>query len=67
MTSKKTAKNDWALLHIRASMLYYMHKESAPVRTERFWKIYTEAKRKNDIQDAFLTTEAFRLTFTRKV
>ena len=63
---KKTAKNDWNLLHLRASMLYHNHIEHAPVRTKKFWALYKNAKTKNDLQDAWVTTEAFRLTFKRK-
>ena len=47
-------------------MLYHNHIEHAPVRTKKFWALYKNAKTKNDLQDAWVTTEAFRLTFKRK-
>jgi hypothetical protein len=63
--SKRTARNDWGLLHLRASMLYHVHLDHAPVRTKRFWANYLKAKREKDIQDAFLETLAFESSFKR--
>ncbi len=61
----RTAKNDWGLLNLRASMLYHQYEEYAPVRTKRYWLQYLAARHKKDIRDAFLVTEAFRLSFKR--
>ena len=62
---KKTARNDWDLLLIRASILYHQYVHYAPVRTERFWTLFSASKASNNIEDAWLTTEAFRLSFKR--
>jgi len=62
MPKKKTARNDWGLLRLRASMLYHQHIDYAPVRTKKFWTTFSKSK---DIDDAWLTTEAFRLSFKR--
>jgi hypothetical protein len=62
---KITARNDWRLLHLRASMLYCYYKEYASKRCEFFWNRFAEEVEKNDIESAFLVTEAFRLTFKR--
>ncbi len=62
MAKKKTARNDWGLLRLRASMLYHLHIDHAPVRTKKFWSMFSRSK---DVDDAWLVTEAFRLSFKR--
>ena len=64
-TPKKTARNDWGLLHLRASMLYHNYVDYAPVRSKRFWDQYLKYKRARDIKNAFLVTGAFKISFTR--